>query len=70
MLENNSTTEEIKKPNKKSTIICISILSLMLIMIIVGIKANKVLLKKGKASERINSEYTSTARDTSFSFHS
>ena len=70
MLENNSTTEEIKKPNKKSTIICISILSLMLIMIIVGIKVNKVLLKKGKASERINSEYASTARDTNFSFDS
>ena len=68
MADINENSGKISKIMKKSHII-IAVSILVAVMIIIGIVANRMLYKKGKAdnSSTLKTEYASMSRDTIFS---
>ena len=65
MIKGKLFKEKIKGLSKKKMIVGASVIALLLVICIAGVKANKDLFKKTKASDEMNQEYASIARDTS-----
>ena len=65
MIKEKLFKEKSKGLSKKKMIVGASVIALLLVICIAGVKANKDLFKKTKASDEMNQEYASIVRDTS-----